>query len=462
MPSIDIIVPLLFVVFFIIYLIFTTTRAITYLVGVRVLLASLLIHLALRTWVWMMYPLFVALGLIILLGMPNLKINSKKNTSLLRNLIWSSAITLSLVSFILTALFPIRSIPQPTGNLLVGTFSWDIHTDRLELYANENDATRSFRAQAWYPASASTTKALWLGDGSFTSQGLAIDFGFPGFIFDHLKNIKSHSYDDAPILEGSYPLVIISHGWSGFRQLHTDLAEELASHGFIVIGIEHTYGSVGTVFDDGTKLTVNRDALPPRSTTPNFLDYANVLVNTYAGDIVSVLDEIESYKNNDLRASLFKSINLSSVTVIGHSTGGGAAVKAGISDDRVNSVIGLDAWVEPLKEYELKQGLSIPSLLIRSEGWYISFNNTYLKTLIESSPLTPVAFQMNGTTHYDFGMVYMFTNLAPFIGLQGDRGMQMPLDQNKIILDYINNRLNTPEITFEWKTFNNVDNLIFP
>jgi hypothetical protein len=69
---------------------------------------------------------------------------------------------------------------------------------------------------------------------------------------------------------------------------------------------------------------------------------------------------------------------------------------------------------------------------------------------------------MNGTTHYDFGMVYMFTNLAPFIGLQGDRGMQMPLDQNKIILDYINNRLNTPEITFEWQTFNNVDNLIFP
>jgi pimeloyl-ACP methyl ester carboxylesterase len=462
MPSIDIIVPLLFLTFFIIYRFIKPSRTITYLVGVRVLIASLLIHLALRTWVWMIYPLFIAIVLIIVLGLPHLKINSKQETSKLNKMLWTTAFTLSIVSFILTALFPIRSIPEPTGNLLVGTFSWDIHTDRLELYASDSEATRSFRAQAWYPASTSTTKALWLGDGSFTSQGLAIDFGFPGFIFDHLKNITSHSYDDAPILEGSYPLVIISHGWSGFRQLHTDLAEELASHGFIVIGIEHTYGSVGTVFDDGTKLTVNRDALPPRSTTPNYLDYANALVNTYAGDIVSVLDEIESYNNDDLRANLFKNINLSSVTVIGHSTGGGAAVKAGISDDRVNSVIGLDAWVEPLKENELKQGLSIPSLLIRSEGWYISFNNTYLKTLIESSPLTPVAFQMNGTTHYDFGMVYMFTNLAPFIGLQGDRGMQMPLDQNKIILDYINNRLNTPEITFEWKTFNNVDNLIFP
>jgi hypothetical protein len=148
MPSIDIIVPLLFVVFFIIYLIFIPARAIIYLVGVRVLLVSLLIHLALRTWVWMIYPLFIGLGLIILLGLPNLKLNVKKNTSPPRKLIWGFAVTLSLVSFILTALFPIRSIPQPTGNLLVGTFSWDIHTDRLELYANENDATRSFRAQA--------------------------------------------------------------------------------------------------------------------------------------------------------------------------------------------------------------------------------------------------------------------------------------------------------------------------
>jgi pimeloyl-ACP methyl ester carboxylesterase len=462
MPSIDVIVPLLFLTFFITYRFIKPSRNITYLVGVRVLIASLLIHLALRTWVWMIYPLFIAMALIIVLGLPHLKINSKQETSKLNKMLWTTAFTLSIVSFILTALFPIRSIPEPTGNLLVGTFSWDIHTDRLELYASDSEATRSFRAQAWYPASTSTTKALWLGDGSFTSQGLAIDFGFPGFIFDHLKNITSHSYDDAPILQGSFPLVIISHGWSGFRQLHTDLAEELASHGFIVIGIEHTYGSVGTVFDDGTKLTVNRDALPSRSTTPNYLDYANALVNTYAGDIVSVLDEIDSYNNNDLRARLFKNINLSSVTVIGHSTGGGAAVKAGISDDRVNSVIGLDAWVEPLKENELKQGLSIPSLLIRSEGWYISFNNTYLKTLIESSPLTPVAFQMNGTTHYDFGMVYMFTNLAPFIGLQGDRGMQMPLDQNKLILNYLNNLLNTPDKSFDWRTTPDVEALVFP
>jgi pimeloyl-ACP methyl ester carboxylesterase len=410
----------------------------------------------------MIYPLFIAMGIVILLGVPHLKINAEKTSSLLRKFLWGSAFALSLLSLIFMGLFPIREIPEPTGHLTVGTVAWDIHTDRLELYSDENGSYRSIRAQAWYPASSTTEKARWLGDGPFTSQGLAIDFGFPGFIFNHLRHVRSHAYVEAPALEGSYPLVIISHGWSGFRQLHTDLAEELASQGYIVIGIEHTYGSVGTVFDDGTQLSVNREALPPRATTPNFLDYANALVNTFAGDIISVLDEIESYDNEDLKGTIFNHIDASSITVIGHSTGGGAAVKVGLTDSRVHAVIGLDAWVEPLEESELKEGLRIPSLLIRSEGWYISFNNAYLKTLIENSPLTPIAFQMNGTTHYDFGMVYMFSTLAPFIGLQGERGMQMPLDQNQLVLNYLNALQQGVEANYEWQNIPDVEALVFP
>jgi predicted dienelactone hydrolase len=462
MPSIDIILPLLFIIFFIFYLIFSKSRKITFLVGVSALLLALFLHLLLRSWVWMVYPLYFSVFLIIFLNLESLIPNSNKLSRLIRKPLWFTAFTLSLISFIFTAVFPIRALPKPTGSLKIGTMSWDIQTERAEVYAKATGLNRSFRVQAWYPALETTQKAKWLGDGSFTSQGLAIDFGFPGFIFNHLRHIDSNSYINAPVLEGKYPLVIISHGWSGFRQLHSDLAEELASHGFIVIGIEHTYGSVGTVFDDGRQVSLNPNALPRRATTPNYLDYANTLVNTYAGDIISLLDEIESYKKDDLKADIFKNLDFATVVVIGHSTGGGAAVKVGLSDDRVDAVIGLDAWVEPLKEYELKQGLSIPSLLIRSEGWYISFNNPYLKTLIENSQITPISFQMNGTTHYDFGMVYMFTTIAPLIGLQGQRGMQMPLDQNNLILEYLNSILNSPTATFDWRSIPDVEALVFP
>jgi hypothetical protein len=76
--------------------------------------------------------------------------------------------------------------------------------------------------------------------------------------------------------------------------------------------------------------------------------------------------------------------------------------------------------------------------------------------------MKPVAFQMNGITHYDFGMVYMFTTLAPFIGLQGQRGLQMPIDQNSLILDYINNLSNSPETVFNWQNIPDVETLVFP
>lgn len=461
MPSIDILLPLLFLMYFIVHRFTKMSRKYNYL-SLMILSLILLVHLILRSWVWMIYPLYIVLALIAYFSFPILKIK-KENLSLSASKVgWNAAITISILSFILVALFPIRSIPKPTGNLIVGTTSWDIYTQRLEIYSNEPATTRSFRAQAWYPASMKTNKVSWLGDGPFTSQGLAIDFGFPGFIFNHLQYIDSNSYLNAPILEGKYPLVVISHGWSGFRQLHTDLAEELASNGYIVIGIEHTYGSVGTVFDDGRKISVNSEALPPRATTPNFLDYANALVNTYAGDIISLLDQIESYQSNDFKSEVFNNIDLSSVTLIGHSTGGGAAVKVGLTDNRIDNIIGLDAWVEPLKDYELEQGLKIPSMLIRSQAWYISYNNSYLKKLIDSSATKPTAFQMNGTTHYDFGMVYMFTTLAPFIGLQGKRGLQMPIDQNNLILEYLNAHSRESASIFDWQSIPDVEALFFP
>jgi hypothetical protein len=69
---------------------------------------------------------------------------------------------------------------------------------------------------------------------------------------------------------------------------------------------------------------------------------------------------------------------------------------------------------------------------------------------------------MNQTTHYDFGMVYMFSTLAPFIGLQGGRGMQMPLDQNQLVLDYLQALKDETATLFEWQNIPDVEALVFP
>jgi hypothetical protein len=69
---------------------------------------------------------------------------------------------------------------------------------------------------------------------------------------------------------------------------------------------------------------------------------------------------------------------------------------------------------------------------------------------------------MNQTTHYDFGMVYLFSTLAPLIGLQGERGMQMPLDQNQLVLSYLNAVQQGVEANYEWQNIPDVEALVFP
>jgi predicted dienelactone hydrolase len=51
--------------------------------------------------------------------------------------------------------------------------------------------------------------------------------------------------------KSNYPVLIFSHGLTGFRNQNTFEVEELASHGYIIVGIDHTYDAAATIFTDG-------------------------------------------------------------------------------------------------------------------------------------------------------------------------------------------------------------------
>ena len=105
--------------------------------------------------------------------------------------------------------------------------------------------------------------------------------------------------------------------------------------------------------------------------------------------------------------------------MLGHSTGGGAGVAVALNDIRIDSIIGLDPWVEPVSEAEIENGLIIPSLFIRSETWETGVNNLTLNALMENSSYSPLLYQIEGTTHFDFTMVYMYSPLTKYIGFSG-------------------------------------------
>jgi pimeloyl-ACP methyl ester carboxylesterase len=373
------------------------------------------LHLMIGVIRWQLMPIYIAI--VIVLTVLVLKGLSPRVTKLL-NVV---AGVLTVLTLLLTIIFPLFAMPEPTGDFVVGTLDYEYEDrNRPEIYDSEI-TYRRFKTQLWYPAEQDNNQpqTLWIQDGVEVKRALARDFSLPPFVFDHLANYVSNSYFEAPVIPSNspFPIVIISHGWSSVRTLHTDLAEEMASQGYIVVGIEHTYGSLVTRFDNEFEY-LNKEALPPRALTPDYLDYANRLVETYAGDIQSTLDGLEAL-HNDPNSPFYQRIDLGNVTAIGHSTGGGAAVKAAMDDSRITRVIGFDAWVEPIKPEDLVNGLQVPGLFIRSEAWQTGENNGYLLPLIDASS-NAVLYQMDQTSHYDFAMVYMFSTLSPFLGVTGE------------------------------------------
>ena len=62
--------------------------------------------------------------------------------------------------------------------------------------------------------------------------------------------IQANAYRDVKINhteDSKYPLIVLSHGYTGYRTLMFYLAEHLASHGFIVASIDHTVSTTAEI-----------------------------------------------------------------------------------------------------------------------------------------------------------------------------------------------------------------------
>lgn len=111
--------------------------------------------------------------------------------------------------------------------------------------------------------------------------------------------------DAAPAADGTYPLVIISHGYPGNRWLMSHLAENLASKGYVVASVDHTDSTYRTQAAFGSTL-VNRPL-----------------------DTQFVLDEMARLSAQD-DGFLSGLVDAENAAILGYSMGGyGAVITAG-------------------------------------------------------------------------------------------------------------------------------------
>jgi dienelactone hydrolase len=232
-------------------------------------------------------------------------------------------------------------LPMPTGPHSVGRVSYDyVDHARFDIYAGNPEARRELVLFVWYPASPQATAEF----APYLPSAWAPTAEFLGI---NVAGLRTHAVPDVSIAPDSaaYPVLLLSP--SGFPPLMLSaIAEELASHGFVVVGVNHTFETTVTAFADGRVAAMNPAAtggalgLQAGSHAEIFRQRASVC-EYKAADLASVADQLENL-NTDPIERFTGRLDLARLGAFGHSFGGNAALELCRTDERCRAAANLD------------------------------------------------------------------------------------------------------------------------
>jgi predicted dienelactone hydrolase len=244
------------------------------------------------------------------------------------------------------------TLPRPTGPHRIGTTSLHLIDHSRQDPWTSPSTPRELMVSLWYPTrNGGGRLAPWLPPAATalyrqqTARNLQTSL-------DDVVFPMTHARQNGPFdARGQRrPIVLFSPGFRGMRESGTSLVEDLASHGYVVVTIDHTYEAQIVEFPGG------RLELTRQPAEPNEDDYVLPL-RVRQEDIRFVLDA--------LPAHLPGSLDLSRVGMFGHSLGGAATAEAMANDARIVAGVDLDGSViGPAAS----TGLDRPFMLMASAG----------------------------------------------------------------------------------------------
>lgn len=212
-------------------------------------------------------------------------------------------IALLFLAFLPAILFPEYSIIPPSGRYQVASAVYTYtDTDRMETFTG-TEQYRRLNVEFWYPANP----------------------------------------------DGKYPLIIFSHGGMSVRTSNLSLYHHLASNGYVVCAIDHTYHSLYTAFDDGRMAyidTVYMQELQREDARKNrrqSFEYYQKWMKLRTDDIQFVIDTISAQAGNHEAGTVYRMVDTTKTGVMGHSLGGSAALGIGRMREDVGAVIALES-----------------------------------------------------------------------------------------------------------------------
>src|ERR1700674_5428065 len=242
------------------------------------------------------------------------------------------------------------TLPAPTGPFAVGRVLYDWADDEtLDTLAPVSGTKRELLVWIWYPTAAGPSAATddYLPAPSRTVVERDLGPLLGKFLTRDLSKVHAHNIrnSDMPPQQRSYPVVIMRAGASLEVWNYSTLAEDLASHGYVVVGFDAPYRTFTVVFPDGRvmrRLPENNPELCLERTGQEQDRCANRLLTAWTADIAFVLDRLEQLNASDASGKFTGRLDMTRVGVFGHSFGGAAAALFCHADSRCKAGIDVD------------------------------------------------------------------------------------------------------------------------
>jgi predicted dienelactone hydrolase len=244
-------------------------------------------------------------------------------------------------------------LPSPTGPFPIGRLRLHWVDDRRSEALDPNPrARREINIEVWYPADAngSVEFAGYIPElqtirATVASQEFVDEFDSAA---DLVKSgqVKTHSHEGAKIaaMPARFPVLIFSHGLGVPPEGYTSQTEDLATHGFIVVAIEHTYDAFVSVFPD-RRVIDYEEANWDSKKGETHAAYTRSRVDVWADDILFVVGEL--LKRNRARSLPILSgrLDVRQIGAFGHSMGGLAALAACQRDPKIRACLDEDSLI---------------------------------------------------------------------------------------------------------------------
>ena len=250
---------------------------------------------------------------------------------------------LAILVLLTVSIYLQLELPAPTGPYPVGQtlFRW-VDASRPETLTENSNDFREIIAVLWYPAEANTgTKSPYFPGLSEVSKALAESGEVESWEVGGLPFVRSENLLNASPAKSKtpFPVLIFSPGNGTNVEFYNALLSEIASHGYIVVGLNHPY-DVAAVELSGHKIAPFYKQQWSLDMDANQAFVAErIKVRTL--DVIFALDQLQELSQRD-NNPFAGSIDLKSVAVAGHSLGGITASEACKADIRFQACLNLD------------------------------------------------------------------------------------------------------------------------